>query len=171
MSPVRHIGYRRYRKTNRLSLQKKIKSLVTRDGYHTTGGLIPTCCVHDHKELSPVHCMMNKLRTLILMRMMSLLLVVGLFLIACPVEAADPNPTVLLIPTPVISDLIAYLNTRPYGEISKVMNQLQMCIAVQIPSPDNATLSKTWCPSVVEALAAQEALKEKSANPAPTTKK
>lgn len=79
--------------------------------------------------------------------------------------AADA-PAVLMLPSSVVSDLIAYLGTRPYGEVSKLGNQIQMCIAMQIPE-QAAAIPPNWCQPVTDAIAAQTVLAGKPASTKP----
>ena len=80
-------------------------------------------------------------------------------------NAADMPETVIL-PTETISEIITYFNTRPYGEVGRVANALQMCIALQLPQTTSGpTVPKEWCAPVATALAARDALTSKTETP------
>lgn len=74
-----------------------------------------------------------------------------LLLLAAPAFAGDAAlPPVLILPTPLVSQIAAYLAEKPYKEVAQIMGAIDACAAVQVPGRGPGD-----CPAVADALKAR----------------
>ena len=65
--------------------------------------------------------------------------------------AARPNeadPTVIQLPSSVVSSVLVYLNARPYQEVASIINNMQRCIQDQVPDANGAVVEHGGCPEI-----------------------
>ena len=55
----------------------------------------------------------------------------------------------MLLPVPLVSQIVGYLQRQPYGDVAPLVAALQACAAVQMPDAH----SQGQCPAVTAALA------------------
>lgn len=67
-------------------------------------------------------------------------------------RSAEPEPAVVLLPSPVVTSLLQYLSTRPYLETAGLIGNMQRCIQDQVPDSKGVTTARGSCPEISDAM-------------------
>lgn len=89
--------------------------------------------------------------------------------LVCSRAWAD-DPATLILPTPLVVQIVQYLNTQPRGAVNKLATDIEGCVRVQVPNPQGAILSHGECREVTAAVQEQAALHDKAAQSDNATK-
>ncbi len=65
-----------------------------------------------------------------------------------PVQTAETNPTVIVLPASVVTGLLQYLYGRPYQEVAGQVSNMQRCLQDQLPDSNGAVVARGNCPEI-----------------------
>jgi hypothetical protein len=72
--------------------------------------------------------------------------------IAAAVSARSAEPTAIVLPTSTVTNLMQYLNSRPYQEVAGIVNDMQRCLQDQLSDAKGLTAERGNCPELGTAL-------------------
>ena len=73
-----------------------------------------------------------------------------LSLLAGPALAGEPST--IILPSSLVVAIGDYLRTKPYSEVSNIIDAMKECVQVQIPNAQGAIVSHGQCPVVTAAM-------------------